>query len=231
MVEYNDFPNTSEGVMHCKVVCTTPLRDGQKNSLQERSSPISGALHASRRLLRRWPSILDALSHSCVTARMPSKRRTIFLNTRTLHPTIFNRDIAPWCGSHATARCLSVVGRYDGAVLVGETCHCGSWTHRQQCRRAPGLLFTHCPECALARRPAGHQQAASSRGARDRGPAILCADAMSPAKRVIARASQTRPRVSSLAPSQSALGPSSARRAVDQGGRSRSGHLRILGQL
>src|SRR5215471_4329383 len=97
MVEYNDFPNTSEGVMHCKVVCTTPLRDGQKNSLQERSSPISGASHASRRSLRRWPSILDALSHSCVTARMPSKRRTIFLNTRTPHPTIFNRDIAPWC--------------------------------------------------------------------------------------------------------------------------------------
>jgi hypothetical protein len=53
---------------------------------------------------------------------------------------------------------------------------------------------------------------------------------MSPAKSILARASQTRPSVSSLAPSQSALGPRSARRAVDQGGRSRSGHLRIRGQ-
>src|SRR5215471_21161398 len=97
MVEYNDFPNTSEGVMHCKVVCTTPLRDGQKNSLQERSSPISDASHASRRSLRRWPSILDAVSHSCVTPRMPSKQHTIFLNTRKPPPRIFKPAIEPRC--------------------------------------------------------------------------------------------------------------------------------------
>jgi hypothetical protein len=132
-------------------------------------------------------------------------------------------------GSHATARGLAVIGRYDGAVLVGETGYCGAWPPRQQGRRAPGLLLTHCPECALARRPAGHQQAASSRGAGARGPALVGADAMSPAKRIIARASQTRPRVPGMAPSPSTLGARSARRAVDQGGRSRSGHLRILG--
>src|SRR4029450_2821570 len=62
-------------------------------------------------------------------------------------------------------------------------------------------------------------------------PAVLCADAMPPAKRIIARTSQTCPRVPGLAPSQSAPGPHAARRAVDPGGRSRSGHLRILGQL
>ena len=54
---------------------------------------------------------------------------------------------------------------------------------------------------------------------------------MSPAQRVLARASQTRPRVPSLAPSQSPRGLRPGRRAVDQGRRSRSGYLRILGQL
>ena len=97
MVNYNGVTNEREGVMHGKVVCATPLRDGQKNRLQERSEPISGASHASRRLLRRWPSILDAVSHSCVTARMPSKRRPTFFNTRKPPPTICPRDLAPWC--------------------------------------------------------------------------------------------------------------------------------------
>src|SRR5215510_8287314 len=97
MVNYNYFANERQGVMHCQVVCSTPPRDGQKNSLQGRSELISDASHASRRSLRRWLSILDEVSHSCVTARMPSKPRTIFLNMRKPPPRICKQDIEAWC--------------------------------------------------------------------------------------------------------------------------------------
>ena len=143
------------------------------------------------RSLRRWPSIRDGVFHSCVAARMPSKRPTIFSNTEDATPENIQ------AGHRAVVR---EEMQRPGCICCLEDTTELSWSGKQaiaglgpSATAAQGsrVLFAYGLGGTLARRPTEKPHASTCGRAGVRRPTILCADAMSEAEGVLARAAQT----------------------------------------